>query len=130
MAHTTTISSHLATQAALASGARVPEFELIHLISIITYILSFPYWGAYPVGSHLPLSGYSILGHSLIYTPRPLYSGEACRLPAGVSSISEIDIGLTFLTGDESSPAPNVVSIFYAAGRSVVVVTAYLEGDF
>ena len=48
------------------------------------------------------------------------------QLPAGVSSISEIDIGLTFIAGDQSSPAPNVVSI-YAASPSVVVVTAYLK---
>ena len=50
------------------------------------------------------------------------------QLPAGVSSISEIDIGLTFIAGDQSSPAPNVVSI-YAPSPSVVVVTAYAQGD-
>ena len=49
------------------------------------------------------------------------------ELPAGVSSISEIEIGLTFIPGNQSSPAPNVVSI-YAHGPSVVVVTAYAKG--
>ena len=46
------------------------------------------------------------------------------ELPAGVSSIAEIDIGLTFILGDQSSPAPNVVSV-NAPSRSVLVMTSY-----
>jgi hypothetical protein len=51
----------------------------------------------------------------------------APELPAGESSISEIEIGLTFIPGHQSSPAPNIVSI-YAHGPSVVVMTAYGKG--
>jgi hypothetical protein len=46
------------------------------------------------------------------------------QLPAGVSSIAEIDIGLTYIAGYQASTGPNIVSIV-APGRSVLVVTAY-----
>ena len=49
------------------------------------------------------------------------------QLPAGVSSISEIEIGLTFISGNHPSTAPNIISIV-AASPSVVVVTAYAKG--
>jgi len=41
-----------------------------------------------------------------------------------VSSIAEIDIGLTYIAGDQASTGPNVISIV-APSRSVLVMTAY-----
>ncbi len=49
------------------------------------------------------------------------------HLATGVSSIAELDIGLTFIPVDQSSPTPNVVSI-YAHSGSVLVITAYAKG--
>ena len=49
------------------------------------------------------------------------------QLAAGVSSIGQIDIGLTFVSGGEASTGPNRISIF-APSRSVVVMTAYSKG--
>ena len=49
------------------------------------------------------------------------------QLPAGVSSISEIDIGLTFIPGDQASTGPNIISIV-APSPSVLVMTAYSKG--
>jgi hypothetical protein len=49
------------------------------------------------------------------------------QLPAGVSSIAEIDIGLTYIAGDQASTGPNIISIV-AASPSVVIMTAYGKG--
>ena len=48
------------------------------------------------------------------------------QLPAGVSSIAEIDIGLTYVAGDQASTGPNVISIV-APRRSILVMTAYSQ---
>ena len=44
-----------------------------------------------------------------------------------MSSIAEIDIGLTFIAGHQASTGPNIVSIV-APSPSVVVMTAYSKG--
>ena len=49
------------------------------------------------------------------------------HLATGVSSIAELDIGLMFIPVDQSSPTPNVVSI-YAHSGSALVITAYGRG--
>ena len=49
------------------------------------------------------------------------------QLPAGVSSIAELDIGLTFIAGHQASTGPNIISIV-APSPLVVVVTAYGKG--
>jgi hypothetical protein len=46
------------------------------------------------------------------------------QLATGVSSIAELEIGLTFIPGHQASTGPNIISIV-AASPSVVVVTAY-----
>lgn len=48
------------------------------------------------------------------------------QLEAVVSSIAEIDSELTLIPGNQSSPAPNVVSV-YAHSGSVLVMTAYAK---
>lgn len=65
----------------------------------------------------------------LIKETRPRHVGidGGLQLAAGVSSIAEIDIGLTFIPGDESSSSPNVVSVDAHSG-SVLVMTAYAKG--
>jgi hypothetical protein len=49
------------------------------------------------------------------------------QIRAGVSSIAEIDIGMTYIAGYRSSTAPNIVSVV-APSRSVLVMTAYSKG--
>ena len=49
------------------------------------------------------------------------------QLPAGVSSIADLDIGLTFIAGHQASTGPNIISIV-AASPSVVIMTGYGKG--
>jgi hypothetical protein len=49
------------------------------------------------------------------------------QLPAGVSSITEISFGLTYVGGRQPSTGPNVISIV-APSPSVLIMTAYGKG--
>ena len=53
--------------------------------------------------------------------------GGGAQLPGAVSSIAELDTGLTYVPGHQGSTNSAVISI-YAPNRSVLVLTAYGPG--